>query len=117
MSFTRAAHDWEVEAFASFFWVMYLVTMRPEGENKLWWVSSKMVLFGVKFSTWVAMIVSVSLGKVFGGLRFHSGGIFCVIGGFGKDPYYGQSTEAAIIVVDRCCKKGWGVLGPSSSSL
>ena len=34
-SFVRAAHDWEVDAFASFFKVLYLARVRRECENKL----------------------------------------------------------------------------------
>jgi len=36
VSFTRASHDWEMEAFASFFMVLYLARARQEGEDKLW---------------------------------------------------------------------------------
>jgi hypothetical protein len=42
------AHDWVVEAFALFFRVLYLVRMRWEVVDKLWWVPSKRGLFGVK---------------------------------------------------------------------
>jgi hypothetical protein len=35
VSFARAAQDWEVDAFASFY-KMYLVSMRREGEDGLW---------------------------------------------------------------------------------
>jgi hypothetical protein len=38
----------KVEAFATFFMVLYLARMRREGKNKLWWVSSKRGLFRVK---------------------------------------------------------------------
>jgi hypothetical protein len=48
VSFARTAHDWEVDAFALFFRVLYLARMRWEGEDKLWWVPSKRGLFGVK---------------------------------------------------------------------
>ena len=34
MSFTRAAHDWEVKAFASFFRVLHLTRVRIVGEDK-----------------------------------------------------------------------------------
>jgi hypothetical protein len=52
--------------------LLYLVRIRSEGEDKLWWVPSKRGLFGVKSFTvsWVVMMVSVSLGRVFGELRF-----------------------------------------------
>jgi len=48
VSFTRASHDWEMEAFASFFMVLYLARVRQEGEGELWWVPSKNGLFDVK---------------------------------------------------------------------
>jgi hypothetical protein len=73
VNFTRAVHDWEVEAFASFFRVLYLARVRQEREDKLWWLHSKKGLFGVNPSlvSWVVMMVSVSLGKMLGVLRFH----------------------------------------------
>jgi len=39
VSFARAAHDWKVDVFTSFFRVLYYVRVRQECENKLWWVS------------------------------------------------------------------------------
>jgi hypothetical protein len=45
---TREDHDWEVEAFTTFFRVLYIAKVRREGEDKLWWVSSKKGLFGGK---------------------------------------------------------------------
>jgi hypothetical protein len=35
-NFARVAHDWEVDAFASFYRVLYLARVRRECENKLW---------------------------------------------------------------------------------
>jgi hypothetical protein len=37
-----------VEVLASFFRVLYLVRVRREMEDKLWWIPSKKGLFGVK---------------------------------------------------------------------
>jgi hypothetical protein len=48
MSFTREAHDWEVDIFVSFFQVLHSVKVSRGSENKLWWVSSKKGLFKVK---------------------------------------------------------------------
>jgi hypothetical protein len=42
------AQDWEVDAFALFYRLLYLVRMRQEGEDRLWWAPSKRVLFDVK---------------------------------------------------------------------
>lgn len=41
VNFSRVAHDWEVNIFASFFKVLYLVRVIQEGEDKLHWVPSK----------------------------------------------------------------------------
>jgi hypothetical protein len=48
MSFSREAHDWEVDVFASFFQVFHTVFVRRGSEDRLWWVSSKRGLFNVK---------------------------------------------------------------------
>ena len=48
VSFAKAAHNWEVDVFASFFRVLYLARMRQEREDRLWWFLSKRWLFGVK---------------------------------------------------------------------
>lgn len=71
----RAAHDLEVDVFASFFRVLYLVRVRREGEDKLWCVPSKRGLFVLNPFTvsWVVMVASVSLRRVFVGLRFPLG--------------------------------------------
>jgi hypothetical protein len=41
LELARAAHDCEVDAFVLFFRMLYLVRMRREGEDKLWWILSK----------------------------------------------------------------------------
>jgi hypothetical protein len=41
VSFIRAAHDWEVDVFASFFNLLYSYRVRREDEDKLWWVLQK----------------------------------------------------------------------------
>jgi len=48
VSFAKAANDWEVDVFASFFRVLYLVRVKRGSEDKLWWVSFKKGLFKVK---------------------------------------------------------------------
>jgi len=47
MSFSKEAHDWEVDAFASFFQVLHSVIVIRGSEDRLWWVSSKKGLFTV----------------------------------------------------------------------
>jgi hypothetical protein len=50
VSFIREAHDWEVDDFVSFLQVLHSVKVSRGNEDKLWWVSSKKVLFKVKSS-------------------------------------------------------------------
>jgi hypothetical protein len=45
VSFARAAHDWEVDVFASFLRVLHSAKMRQECEDKLWRVPLKRGLF------------------------------------------------------------------------
>jgi hypothetical protein len=61
-----------VDAFTLFFKVLYLVRMRREGEDKLWWVPLKEVSLVLNLSTvsWVVMMVSVSHGRMFGRIRY-----------------------------------------------
>jgi hypothetical protein len=63
MSFTREAHNWEVDVFASFLQALHLVKVRRGSEDKLRWVSSKKGLFKVK-SFFYCLACS-------GGSRFH----------------------------------------------
>jgi hypothetical protein len=39
VSFSREAHDWELDVFASFFQVLHLVIVRRGSEDRLWGVS------------------------------------------------------------------------------
>jgi hypothetical protein len=48
VSFTREAHNWEVDDFASFFRALHSVKVRRGNEDKMWWVSSKKGLFKYK---------------------------------------------------------------------
>jgi hypothetical protein len=45
--FSREAHDWELEVFASFLQVLHSVRVRRGCEDRLWWISSKRGLFKV----------------------------------------------------------------------
>jgi hypothetical protein len=47
VSFAREGHDWEVDVFVSFFYMLHSVKVRRGSENKLWRISSK-GLFKVK---------------------------------------------------------------------
>jgi hypothetical protein len=48
VNFLRAAHDWEVDSFTSFFNLLYSFNLRRGGEDKLCWVPSRIGLFDVK---------------------------------------------------------------------
>jgi hypothetical protein len=64
MNFARAVHNWEVDAFVSFLKMLYSARMRREGEGCL--------VLNPSTGSWiVVMMVSVSLGRVFGELKFH----------------------------------------------
>jgi hypothetical protein len=47
-SFSKEAHDWEVEVFASFFQVLHSTRVRQGVADRLWWISSKRGHFMVK---------------------------------------------------------------------
>jgi hypothetical protein len=57
VSFTREAHDWEVDVLASFLRVLYSARMSQESADKLWWVPSKKRLFKVR-SLYCSLIFS-----------------------------------------------------------
>jgi hypothetical protein len=69
VSFARAAQDWEVDAFVSFFRMLYLVRMRKEKEDKLRRVPFKRELLGVK-SFYKVIGCHDGFGRLSGGLRF-----------------------------------------------
>jgi hypothetical protein len=48
VSFTREAHDWEVDVFVFFFQVLHSIKVSRGNEDKLWCVFSKKGLFKVK---------------------------------------------------------------------
>jgi hypothetical protein len=47
VNLSRAAHDWEVDVFASFFNLLYSVRVKQDDVYKLWWSPSKKGLFDV----------------------------------------------------------------------
>jgi len=69
-----------VKAFVLFFGVLYLVRVRSEGDDKMWWIPSKKGLFDVKsFYSVLGCLDGIhALKKVFGELRFHSGWPFLI---------------------------------------
>jgi hypothetical protein len=48
VSFLRAAHDWEVVVFASFYSLLYSSSRSRVGEDKLWWTPSHKGKFDVR---------------------------------------------------------------------
>jgi hypothetical protein len=75
VSFAKSAHDWQVDVIASFFKVLYLGILRQEGKDKLRWTGGSLPKEGCLLSKFftvsqVVMMVSIFLGKVFGGPRF-----------------------------------------------
>jgi hypothetical protein len=49
------------------------------------------------------MIVLISLGRVFGRIRFLESGVLCLVSCIREDPHHGQLRKRHIIVVDWCC--------------
>jgi hypothetical protein len=89
VSFSREAHDWELEVFASFFQVLHSNRVRQGCEDRLWWISSKRGIFKVKslfYSlAWLVLKVGASLGRVCGGRRLLRERSFCMVGDFGQN--------------------------------
>jgi hypothetical protein len=71
--FVRVVQDWEVDAFASFFGMLYLVKLDGKGKTSYGGSLPKegCLVLNLSIVSWVVMMVFVSLGRAFGGLRFH----------------------------------------------
>jgi hypothetical protein len=77
VNFTREAHDWEVDVFASFLKVFHSVQVRKGGEEKLWWVPSiKVCSRSSPFVPWLVLTIVISPGRVCGGLKLPQGRLF-----------------------------------------
>jgi hypothetical protein len=78
VSFARAAHDWEVDVFASFFQVLHSVTVRRGCVDQLWWAPPKEVCSrsNPSIALWLLLKVVASPGRVYGGLRLPRGRSF-----------------------------------------
>jgi len=46
--FIRVAHDWEVDVLASFFTLLYSISLDRDGKDKLWWSPSRKEKFDVR---------------------------------------------------------------------
>jgi hypothetical protein len=91
LSFSREAHDWEVDVFISFFQVVLSVMVRGGGGDRLWWVSSKRGLFKVKsfFSSLACSEGSLFTWKsVWRTQIFSRTAFFCMVGGSRQDPNF-----------------------------
>jgi hypothetical protein len=84
VSFSREAHDWNVDVFVSsfFFQVLHSVIVRRGSEDRLWWVSSKKGLFKVGSFFSLLCGESLSLEECVADLGSYADGFFCVVGGF-----------------------------------
>jgi hypothetical protein len=71
VSFSRVAHDWELDVVASFFSLLYSLRVRRAGEDKLRWNHSFKGKFDVRsfYRFLLVMLVGHFLGRVFGGPR------------------------------------------------
>jgi hypothetical protein len=72
--------------------MLYLVRMRQEGEDRSWWVPSKIGLFGVKsfYSVMSCHHVFHFPWKSVEDNSSVEGGILCVVGRPKEDPYHRQ---------------------------
>jgi hypothetical protein len=75
VSFTREAHNWEVDDFAYFFQALHSVKVRRGREDKMCWSPPKKICSRSSHSStsWLALVVVIFLGKVFGTLRLLQG--------------------------------------------
>jgi hypothetical protein len=92
VSFVRAAHDWEVDVFASFFQVLHSASVRRGCVDQLWWVPAKRGLFKVKsfYSSLVAPEgCLLSLEECLADSGSLEGGLLCLVGGFRQDSHLG----------------------------
>jgi hypothetical protein len=71
VSFSRAAHDWELDVVASFFSLLYSLRVRRAGEDKLWWNPSfkENLMLDPSTGFLLVMLVGPFPGRVFGGPR------------------------------------------------
>jgi hypothetical protein len=106
VSFVRAAHDWEVDVFASFFQVLYSVRVNRDCEDQMRWASSKRGLFKVKS-------LYCSLASL-DGCRFPwksvwktpappRAAFFAWSAALGKILTLDNLRRRHVIVIDRCC--------------
>jgi hypothetical protein len=72
ISFTRVAHDWEVDVFASFFRVSYLARVGLECKDNCCGSLPKQGCLLLNPSTllWVVIVAFAFFGRVFGGQKF-----------------------------------------------
>jgi hypothetical protein len=75
LEFLGGSYQWNVNVFASFYWVLHSVRVRRGRENQLLWASSKKGLFNVKsyFCLLVSPVGSRFPSRVFGEYRLLRG--------------------------------------------
>jgi hypothetical protein len=71
VSFARVAHNWEVDAFASFFRMLYLTRMR-QGKTSCggFFPKDGCLVLNPYTLSWVVKMVFISFRRIFGRLRF-----------------------------------------------
>jgi hypothetical protein len=105
VSFSKEAHDWEVNVFASFFQVLHSVIVRRSSEDRLWWSLPKNVcLTSSPLAPWLALMVDTSLEResVADSCSFE-GSFFARSTALGKILTLDNLRKRHIIMVDRCC--------------
>jgi hypothetical protein len=100
---------------------------RREGEDKIWWASSKSScsILDPSIESWVVVTALLSLGKLFGELKLPRRQLFCLVGG----PRKKRSTSVVCVrrmrslwqeeTIHKCCmcKKNEESRAQSSSPL
>jgi hypothetical protein len=70
--FDRAAQNWDVDIFASFFQVLHSTKVKKRSEDKLWWIPSKRDCLRQNpfIAPWLVLKGVAFLGRVCGKLKF-----------------------------------------------
>jgi hypothetical protein len=101
-----------VDAFTLFLRVLYLVRMRQEWEDKLWWVPSKRGLFGVQ-SSYNTMGCNDGFRRTKVPLRV---AFFVWPAALGRSlPWTISESSISLWLIGVVCVKEMGVCTPSSS--
>jgi hypothetical protein len=106
VSFTKAAHNWEADVFASFFQVLHSIRLRRGCVDQLWWNPSKSGLFKVKsfYCSLASFEASCFPWKSVWRIQAPSRATFFVwLAALGKILTLDNLRTRHVIVMDRCC--------------